>query len=156
MNFLLSPPLFIFEKKGKAVGEQLEDLIMNVDTAKKNLKSVRGRVVHAIRNIPKWTNNRTLLESSKKERDTVGQALHLDLSSLKSVVQFVDELEKHVKNLFPGKKTKSRHVVLINNAGMILPERTMTADGYETHFQANYLGHFLLTQLLIKRDLLVY
>jgi retinol dehydrogenase-12 len=40
--------------------------------------------------------------------------------------------------------------VLINNAGVFLPIRTQTEDGYETAFQVNYLSHFLLTQLLLE------
>jgi NAD(P)-dependent dehydrogenase (short-subunit alcohol dehydrogenase family) len=40
--------------------------------------------------------------------------------------------------------------VLINNAGVFLPERTQTEDGFETTYQVNYLSHFLLTQLLLE------
>ncbi|WP_324605459.1 SDR family NAD(P)-dependent oxidoreductase, partial [Streptomyces sp. NRRL S-15] len=39
--------------------------------------------------------------------------------------------------------------VLANNAGAILGERTVTADGFEESFQVNYLAPFLLTNLLI-------
>jgi retinol dehydrogenase 12 len=40
--------------------------------------------------------------------------------------------------------------VLINNAGVFLPTRTETEDGYETMFQVNYLAPFLLTNLLLR------
>jgi retinol dehydrogenase 12 len=40
--------------------------------------------------------------------------------------------------------------VLINNAGVFLPTRTETEDGYETMFQVNYLSPFLLTNLLLE------
>jgi NAD(P)-dependent dehydrogenase (short-subunit alcohol dehydrogenase family) len=39
--------------------------------------------------------------------------------------------------------------VLINNAGVILPERNESEDGYELTFAVNYLAHFLLTSLLL-------
>jgi retinol dehydrogenase 12 len=38
--------------------------------------------------------------------------------------------------------------VLINNAGIITPQRVLTEDGYEKTFQVNYLAQFYLTQLL--------
>ena len=40
--------------------------------------------------------------------------------------------------------------VLINNAGLsAIPDRADTVDGNEQIFQVNYLGHFLLTNLLM-------
>ena len=39
--------------------------------------------------------------------------------------------------------------VLINNAGVMATPRTLTADGHELQFAANYLGHFALTGLLL-------
>ena len=41
--------------------------------------------------------------------------------------------------------------VLLNNAGLILTERTLSADGYEATFAINHLGPFLLTDLLRQR-----
>jgi NAD(P)-dependent dehydrogenase (short-subunit alcohol dehydrogenase family) len=41
--------------------------------------------------------------------------------------------------------------VLLNNAGLILTERTLSADGYESTFAINHLGPFLLTELLRQR-----
>lgn len=39
--------------------------------------------------------------------------------------------------------------VLVNNAGVVMPQRVLTEDGYETTFQVNYLAQFYLTQLLL-------
>ncbi|HEY2500744.1 MAG TPA: SDR family NAD(P)-dependent oxidoreductase [Mycobacterium sp.] len=40
--------------------------------------------------------------------------------------------------------------VLINNAGIIMPQHVLTEDGYETTYQVNYLAQFCLTQLLLS------
>jgi NAD(P)-dependent dehydrogenase (short-subunit alcohol dehydrogenase family) len=41
--------------------------------------------------------------------------------------------------------------VLLNNAGAIYAERTLTEDGIERTFAVNHLGYFLLTRLLLDR-----
>lgn len=41
-------------------------------------------------------------------------------------------------------------VVLCVSAGVMLLPEGRTADGFETHFATNYLGHFLLTRLLLE------
>jgi NAD(P)-dependent dehydrogenase (short-subunit alcohol dehydrogenase family) len=40
---------------------------------------------------------------------------------------------------------------LVNNAGIVIPERQESADGNELTFAVNYLSHFLLTALLADR-----
>ncbi|XP_069626600.1 polyprenol dehydrogenase [Haliaeetus albicilla] len=65
--------------------------------------------------------------------------LYCDLASMKSIRQFVQRFRA---------KDCPLHV-LVNNAGvMLVPERN-TEDGFEEHFGLNYLGHFLLTNLLL-------
>jgi NAD(P)-dependent dehydrogenase (short-subunit alcohol dehydrogenase family) len=41
--------------------------------------------------------------------------------------------------------------ILCNNAGIALVPMARTADGFESHLAANYLGHFALTGLLFDR-----
>ncbi|XP_053313340.1 dehydrogenase/reductase SDR family member on chromosome X isoform X2 [Spea bombifrons] len=66
--------------------------------------------------------------------------LYCDLTSMKSIRQFVQNFK--AKNL-------GLHV-LVNNAGVMLVPERKTVDGFEEHFGLNYLGHFLLTNLLLK------
>ncbi|XP_057510990.1 short-chain dehydrogenase TIC 32 B, chloroplastic isoform X2 [Actinidia eriantha] len=65
----------------------------------------------------------------------------LDLSSLNSVRSFVAEFES--LNLPLN--------LLINNAGKFSHEHAISEDGIEVTFATNYLGHFLLTKLLLKK-----
>ncbi len=67
------------------------------------------------------------------------QLLLCDLSSMRSVRLAVKTFKE---------KFSSLHV-LVNNAGMISSERKITDEDYEKTFATNYLGHFLLTYLLI-------
>ena len=61
--------------------------------------------------------------------------------------QFADvrQLAKSIKQDY------DRLDLLVNNAGIALigAPRRESADGYELHFQVNYLSHFLLTDLLL-------
>jgi len=41
--------------------------------------------------------------------------------------------------------------LLVNNAGVLLPERETTEEGFERTFATNLLGHFLLTNLLADK-----
>src|SRR6202521_3981755 len=46
---------------------------------------------------------------------------------------------------------RSRLDVLVNNAGVYLSSRQLTADGIETTWAVNHLAPFLLTNLLLER-----
>lgn len=75
----------------------------------------------------------------EKENYTV---MHLDLASLDSVRQFVDNFRLSGRPLD----------VLVCNAAVYLPtakEPTFTAEGFELSVGTNHLGHFLLSRLLL-------
>ncbi|HEY1179881.1 MAG TPA: SDR family NAD(P)-dependent oxidoreductase, partial [Phytomonospora sp.] len=63
----------------------------------------------------------------------------LDLTDLESVGAFADGMTAD----------HSRLDVMVNNAGVMGPPRTLTASGHELHFAANHLGHFALTTRLL-------
>src|SRR6266702_2851193 len=61
----------------------------------------------------------------------------LDLASLESVRAFASGWDRGID-------------LLINNAGVMVPPLTRTADGFELQFGTNHLGHFALTNLLLE------
>ncbi|QVI30772.1 SDR family NAD(P)-dependent oxidoreductase [Mycolicibacterium neoaurum] len=65
----------------------------------------------------------------------------LDLGSLESVRAAAAEL----------RGSHERIDLLINNAGVMTPPKSTTADGFELQFGTNHLGHFALTGLLLDR-----
>ena len=48
-------------------------------------------------------------------------------------------------------QTEQRLDVLVNNAGIMMPPKEMTADGFESQFGVNHLGTFALTSLLLPK-----
>lgn len=76
---------------------------------------------------------------SKSGNDKIDLVL-ADFTSLDEIKRLGDEIiEKHDKI-----------DVLINNAGVQLPNRVMTPDGFETMYEVNYLAVFLLTSRLLS------
>ncbi|XP_067674580.1 retinol dehydrogenase 12-like [Haliotis asinina] len=63
----------------------------------------------------------------------------LDLASLKSTMEFIEAFKSSGRKLH----------VLLCNAGLAVVPRGHTEDGYETHFQVNYLSHFLIVAHLL-------
>jgi NAD(P)-dependent dehydrogenase (short-subunit alcohol dehydrogenase family) len=61
----------------------------------------------------------------------------IDLASLDSVRAFARDWSRQPIDL------------LINNAGVMIPPLSRTADGFELQFGTNHLGHFALTNLLL-------
>lgn len=67
--------------------------------------------------------------------------MELDLASLTSVRKFAEEVLKKFNKID----------VLINNAGLAVPEFKTTEDGLEMNMGVNHFGHFLLTNLLLDK-----
>ena len=68
------------------------------------------------------------------------ELLSLDLGNLQSVREAAGEVLQ-----------EARLDLLINNAGIMVPPREETADGFESQFGVNHLGHFALTGLLLDK-----
>ncbi|XP_049623759.1 dehydrogenase/reductase SDR family member on chromosome X [Suncus etruscus] len=108
---------------GYATAKQLARLGMHVVLAGNN----EGRARDAVDSIRAETRNGKV------------EFLYCDLASLASVRDFAREFKA---------KQLPLHV-LVNNAGVMMVPRRATGDGFEEHFGLNYLGHFLLTRLLL-------
>jgi NAD(P)-dependent dehydrogenase (short-subunit alcohol dehydrogenase family) len=78
--------------------------------------------------------------AQRSENDRVSMVI-FDLASLASVRAGAEDILER----------SPRIDVLVNNAGLILSERTETVDGFESTFAINHLGPFLLTELLLDR-----
>jgi len=68
------------------------------------------------------------------------EVVSLDMASLASIRAAAEQIVSRTQPLD----------LLINNAGvMAVPQRELTADGFERQFGTNHLGHFALTGLLM-------
>ena len=98
--------------------------------AARTLAASGARVVLAVRDVDKGRAAAASMPGKTEVRP-------LDLARLDSVRDFVAGWEGGVD-------------VLINNAGVMVPPITRTADGFELQFGTNHLGHFALTNLLLE------
>ena len=101
------------------------------------LAKMGATVIIACRN--KERGMRAVEEIKQASNNPNVDLLLMDLSSQRSVRNAVDDFKSRYRQLH----------VLINNAGVFLPKREVTGDGIEKTFATNYLGHFLLTHLLL-------
>jgi NAD(P)-dependent dehydrogenase (short-subunit alcohol dehydrogenase family) len=88
-----------------------------------------AHVVLAVRNTDKGQAAASQMTGSTEVR-------RLDLASLESVREFAAGWSDPID-------------ILINNAGIMIPPLSRTADGFELQFGTNHLGHFALTNLLL-------
>jgi NAD(P)-dependent dehydrogenase (short-subunit alcohol dehydrogenase family) len=87
-------------------------------------------------------------EKTKKIKEEI--ALVSGNKNIDILVADLSSLEQ-VQKMAQYFKSKYSHLdLLINNAGLMNPERKVSQDGFELNFQVNYLSHFLLTNLLLE------
>ena len=91
---------------------------------------------------------RDIIKGEKAKQELISQVKHakilvkkLDLTSIESIKKFAQEVNLQFESID----------ILINNAGVMMCPKELTTDGFEVQFQSNYLGHFLLTLLLIDK-----
>ncbi|MDD4181277.1 MAG: oxidoreductase [Victivallaceae bacterium] len=96
------------------------------------------RVVMACRSLEKG--DKALKRIIRRVPEANLELMHLDLSKLSSVRIFADEYQQRHEHLD----------LLINNAGIMMPPYEFTEDDFESQLGVNYLGHFLLTGLLLS------
>ena len=109
--------------------------------AVRSLSSIGLIVVMACRNLDKAESVRSAILSEQPSADL--RPMKLDLSEMNSVREFVYG--------FTEMKDRDglRLVALFNNAGVISREYRLTSDGFETTLATNYIGPYLLTQMLL-------
>jgi NAD(P)-dependent dehydrogenase (short-subunit alcohol dehydrogenase family) len=103
-----------------------------------SLSNMGYKVVFVARNIEKAqaTRKEIIAHSGNNAVDFI----LADLTSLRQVEECVQTYKQKHENLD----------ILINNAGVCLPERRITEDGFEEMFQINHLSHFLLTNMMLE------
>ncbi|XP_012276143.1 retinol dehydrogenase 13-like isoform X2 [Orussus abietinus] len=97
----------------------------------------KAKVIMACRNMNKCETARREIVLATKNKYVYCRECNLE--SQKSIREFVD--------LF--KKEESKLHILINNAGVMHCPKSYTQEGIEMHMGVNYMGHFLLTNLLL-------
>ncbi|MBM9506399.1 oxidoreductase [Actinacidiphila acididurans] len=96
-----------------------------------------GHVILAVRDEAKG--HRAAAEITAEQPGADLEVRRLDLADLDSVRAFADQL----------RADHPRLDVLVNNAGLMAPPRSLSAQGHELQFACNHLGHFALTGLLL-------
>lgn len=103
----------------------------------KALAKMGAHVVMACRNEAKARVAQQDIINDSKNPDV--DLLIVDMSSLDSVRELAQTIKKNYQRLD----------VLINNAGVMLAKKQLSADGYEMQYAVHQLGPFLLTHLLL-------
>lgn len=103
----------------------------------KHLLSRGAKVILACRNVRKASEVASGFRTELPDANVTVR--ELDLCDLVSVRSFAKQILNEEKKLY----------MLINNAGLSGDTYKLTTDGFEEIYQTNYLGPFLLTELLL-------
>jgi NAD(P)-dependent dehydrogenase (short-subunit alcohol dehydrogenase family) len=109
---------------------------LGVETAR-TLKAHGAHVVGAARDLAKAEKATAVVRA---EKNGSFELIELDLASLKSVRAATDALVKK------GEKFD----LVIANAGVMAAPKGSTADGFETQFGTNHLGHFVFVNRIVS------
>lgn len=96
------------------------------------------KVVMACRNLKKAEQAKNKILKSIPNAHL--EIIPLDLNSLDSVRAFANTFQSKHKSLN----------ILVNNAGFLANKFELSADGFESQLASNFLGHYLLTGLLLN------
>lgn len=111
---------------------------LGFETAKKIAKNKDYEIILACRNIDKANKAKKEIISETNNNNII--VMEIDTSSLESVRNFVKDFKKLNKKVYG----------LVNNAGISpMGHDGVSKDGVEIVCATNYLGHFLLTHLLL-------
>lgn len=104
----------------------------------KGLAKAGYHVIVGVRNVE--SGNKLAEELSMEKVPGSIEPIQLNVSSMRSVRKFA----QIVKFKYPEVH------ILVNNAGIIFGDFRLTDEGFETQLATNYMGHFLLTHLLMN------
>jgi len=100
-------------------------------------------LILAGRNAAKVEETAQALRAGPGGADVQVRTLSLDLSSLAAVREAAATVN--------GWADVEHIDVLVNNAGIMAVDYSVTADGFESHFATNHLGPFLFTNLIMDK-----
>jgi NAD(P)-dependent dehydrogenase (short-subunit alcohol dehydrogenase family) len=102
-------------------------------------RRVAARGAHVIVHGRNQERGNALVEEITRQGKGSARFYAADFASLAQVRSFAETVRRDYPRLG----------VLVNNAGVWLPDRKLSADGHEMHFAVNYLAGFLLTRVLL-------
>ena len=98
-------------------------------------------LILATRNLSKA--EETARQIAAAEPSVQTKCIELDLGSIKQVKVAAEEINSFDESID----------VIVNNAGVMASPYSKTVDGIESQFGINFVGHFLLTNLLLPKML---